>query len=151
MKTSIKDGNTGYIFNENDILYTVLKLNHRLKRKTGNKLKNHDITLEQWYLLYFLYQNEGCNQKKLAESTSKDTGAMTRSLNVLEGKGLLERKHSYQDKRQFLIYLTDKGKDLYKKTSILLSQNAQEIESIFTRSELAQFKYLANKLSSNLG
>lgn len=151
MKTTIKPQDMGYIFDENDILYTVLKLNHRMKRKTVNKLKNHDITLEQWYLLYFLYQNEGCNQKKLAEATSKDTGAVTRSLNVLEGKGMVERKNSYHDKREFLIYLTDKGKDLYKETSILLSQNAQEIESIFTKSELAQFKYLSNKLSSNLG
>ncbi len=139
-----------YIFNDNDILYAVLKLNHRLKRKTVNKLKDHDVTLEQWYLLYFLYQKEGCNQKKLAEATSKDTGAMTRSLNLLESKGLVERKTSYHDKRQFLIYLTDKGKDLYRETSVLMLQNAQEIESIFTRSELEEFKYLLNKLGSNL-
>lgn len=139
-----------YIFYKSDILYTIIKLKHRMKRRVQNKLKNYGITFEQWYILYFIYQNEGCNQKKLAESTNKDTGAMTRSLNVLGNKGLIERKSSYQDKREFLIYLTDDGKDLYNKTSEVLSQNAQEIKSIFTEKELEQFKYLLNKLDSNL-
>lgn len=139
-----------YFFDENDILYTIFKLRHQIKRKAQNKIKNYDITLEQWYVLYFLYQNEGCNQKKLAESTNKDTGALTRSLNILEDKGLVERKTSYHDKRQFLLYLTEKGKNLYKETSDLMLQNAQEIESIFTKNELEQFKYLLDKLSSNL-
>jgi DNA-binding MarR family transcriptional regulator len=139
-----------YFFDENDILYTIFKLRHQIKRKAQNKIKDYDITLEQWYVLYFLYQNEGCNQKKLAESTNKDTGALTRSLNILEDKGLVERKTSYHDKRQFLLYLTEKGKNLYKETSDLMLQNAQEIESIFTKNELKQFKYLLDKLSSNL-
>ncbi len=139
-----------YVFDESDILFTFLKLRHKLARKVQNKLKNYGITFDQWYILYFVYQNEGCNQKRLAKASSKDTGAMTRSLNTLENKGLIERKSSYQDKREFLIYLTDESKDLYKKTSELMSQNAQELKSIFTDSELEHFMYLLDKLDSNL-
>ena len=139
-----------YIFDKTDILYTILKLDYKMKRRVQNKLKNYSITFEQWYILYSIYQNEGCNQKKLSETSSKDTGAMTRSLNTLENKGLIERKSSYQDKREFLIYLTDKSKALYKETSEVMSQNAQEIKSIFTKSELEQFMYLLDKLDSNL-
>jgi DNA-binding MarR family transcriptional regulator len=139
-----------YVFDKTDILFTFLKLRHKLARKVQNKLKDYDITFEQWYILYYLHQNEGCNQKTLAKATSKDTGAMTRSLNTLENKGLIERKSSYQDKREFLIYLTDKSKDLYKKTSEVMSQNAQEIKFIFTGSELEQFMYLLDKLDLNL-
>lgn len=139
-----------YIFGKDDILYLNLKLNHKLKVKVRNKLKIYGISFEQWYILYFIDENEGCNQNKLAESTTKDSGAMTRSLNTLESKGLIERKKSYQDKREYLIYLTGKGKDLYLKTSEKMSQNAQEVKSIFSEGELEQFKSLLNKLSSNL-
>lgn len=139
-----------YIFDEKDILYVILKLGHKMKRKVQNKLKQYDITLEQWLLLYFAYQNEGCNQKKLSETSSRDTGAMTRSLNTLENKGLIERKSSYQDKREFLIYLTSEGKELYRETSRLMSQNAQELKSVFSESELEHFMYLLDKLDSNL-
>lgn len=139
-----------YIFDKNDIFAINSILNYKMKKQIQNKLKYYDITLEQWYILYYIHQNEGCNQKRLAEATNRDTGSMTRSLNTLENKGLIERKNSYQDKREFLIYLTDRSKDLYKKTSVLMSQNAQEIKSIFTESELKQFMYLLKKLDSNL-
>lgn len=140
----------GYIFDRSDILYIVLILNYKMRRRVQNKLKDYDITFEQWYILYLVYQNEGSNQKKLSEFSSRDTGAMTRSLNILENKGLIERRSSYHDKREFLIYLTDKGSDLYRETSEVMSQNAQEIKFIFNGSELEQFIYLLDKLDSNL-
>lgn len=139
-----------YIFDKNDIFYSNLKLSHKLRRRIQNKLKIYDISLEQWYILHFINQNEGCNQNKLSQSTEKDSGAMTRSLNSLENKGLIERKKSYQDKREYLIYLTDQGKDIYHKSSELMSQNAQEIRSVLSESELEQFKFLLNKLDSSL-
>lgn len=139
-----------YVFDESDILYSIFKLTYDMKKRIHNKLKNHDITFEQWYILYFVNKNEGCNQKKLAESTSKDTGAMTRSLNLLENKGLIERKNSFYDKRESLIYLTGKGKELYLEISEIMSQNARELNAIFTKDELEQFKYLLSKLDSNL-
>ena len=139
-----------YVFDKNDIFYLNLKLSHKLRRRVQNKFKAYDISFEQWYILHFIYQNEGCNQNKLSKATHKDSGAMTRSLNTLENKGLIERKKSYHDKREYLIYLTDKGKDLYNKTSELMSQNAQEIKSIFSESELRQYESLLNKLDSYL-
>lgn len=139
-----------YVFGDNDIFYVILKLGHKMKREVQNKLKQYDITLDQWVLLYFVYQNEGCNQKKLSETSSRDTGALTRSLNTLETRGLIERKSSYQDKREFLIYLTTEGRDLYKITSIVMDQNAHEVKDIFDKSELGNFMYLLDKLDSNL-
>lgn len=139
-----------YVFDKTDLLYSIFKLTYRVKRKIHNKLKDKDVTFEQWYVLYFIEGNEGCNQKRLAESTSKDRGAMTRTLNLLENKGLIERKDSYYDKREFLIYLTDEGKTLYKEISDLMYQNAQELKSIFTKKELEEFLYLSDKLAVNL-
>jgi MarR family transcriptional regulator, transcriptional regulator for hemolysin len=139
-----------YFFDEKDLLFRFMKINHRMKRLVQNKFKYYDITFEQWYILYFICLNEGCNQKMLSDSTKKDTGAMTRSLNTLQDMGLIERKNSYQDKREFLIYLTDKSKDLYEETSKIMFQNSQEIKSIFTKNEFKQLNYLLDKLDSNL-
>lgn len=139
-----------YFFDENDLLFRFMKVNHRMKRLVQNKFKSYDITFEQWYILYFICLNEGCNQKMLSDSTKKDAGAMTRSLNTLQDMGLIERKNSYQDKREFLIYLTDKSKDLYRETSKIMFQNSQELKSIFTKNEFEQLNYLLDKLDSNL-
>lgn len=140
----------GYVFDENDVLWASFKLRYLIKGKLQKSLKNYDISLDQWIILSRIYQNEGSNQKKLAEVSHKDRAVITRILNILENKGLIERKKSYHDKREFLIYLTDKGNDLYKETSAIISQNSQKINSVFSDSELKQFKSLLDKLGSNL-
>jgi DNA-binding MarR family transcriptional regulator len=139
-----------YIFDENDILWASFKLRYLIKSKLQNKLNDYDITLDQWIILSLIYQKEGTNQKNLAEISNKDRAVITRILNKLESKGLIERKNSHHDKREFLIYLTDKGNGLYSETAALMHQNAQEIKSYFSDSEMGQFKSLLNKLSSNL-
>ena len=139
-----------YVYDKNDLLFEFIKINYKLRRILQNKFKYYNITFEQWYMLYFIYQNEGCNQKMLSKALNRDTGAITRSLNILADKGLIERKVSFQDKREFLIYLTDKSLNLYKDTSKLMLENSQEIKSIFTKDELEKLFYLLEKLDSNL-
>lgn len=139
-----------YVFDENDLLWVSFKLRYLIKRKVQNQLKNYNISLDQWIILSIIYQSEGSNQKKLAELSGRDRAAITRILNILEYKELINRKNSYHDKREFLIYLTDKGNDLYKETSVIMSDNAQEIRNYFNKSELKQFRFLLDKLSSNL-
>ncbi len=139
-----------YIFDENDIIWVFFKLRYLIKDKYQKSLKNHDISLDQWIILSRIYQNEGNNQKKLADVSNKDRAVITRILNILENKGFIEKNKSYYDKREFLIYLTPKGKDLYEETSTIISENNDKINSIFSDSELEQFKYLLDKLGSKL-
>jgi len=136
----------GYDYDENDILWASLKLRHLIKAKLQNELKSHDITLDQWIILNMLSKNEGSNQKKLAEVSYKYRTVITRILKILEDKGLIERKKSYHDKRESLVYLTNKGKNLYKETSVIMHQNAQEINNYFTDDKREEFKSLLNEL-----
>lgn len=139
-----------YILDETSIVWLISKSRHLLKRKLHDELKDYDISLEQWAILSRVYRTEGCNQKKLAEMSLKDRAAVTRILNILENKELVERKNSTYDKREFLIYLTDEGYELYTKTSELMSQSLHEINSIFSESELEKLELSLNKLISNL-
>lgn len=139
-----------YVFDENDLLWISFKLRYLIKGKLQDKLDDYNISLDQWIILSLIYQKEGSNQKKLAEVSHKDRAVITRILNKLENEGLIERKNSYHDKREFLIYLTDKGNDLYKETAAIMSYNAQEIDDYFSENELKQFKSLLNNLRLKL-
>ena len=139
-----------YVFDDNDLLWISFKLRYLIKGKLQDKLEDYNISLDQWIILSLIYQKEGSNQKKLAEVSHKDRAVITRILNKLENDGLIERKNSCHDKREFLIYLTDKGNDLYKETAAIMSYNAQEIDDYFSENELKQFKSLLNNLRLNL-
>ncbi|WP_321422101.1 MarR family transcriptional regulator [uncultured Methanobacterium sp.] len=135
---------------EDNIGWLVYKARHVLKKRTQDKLKNYGISSEQWSVLNMVYAKGGCNQKTLAELLLKDGGTITRILNILESKDLIYREKSINDKREFLINLTDKGLDLYNELLEVMLQNKKDINSIFSTKEQEQLIFLLEKLFSNL-
>ena len=74
--------------------------------------KPYDITPEQAGIIRRLGEEEGITQKNLSMRMAKDQTNITRILVQLERKGLISRNQSKEDRREFLTYLTDKGKKL---------------------------------------
>jgi DNA-binding MarR family transcriptional regulator len=130
--------------------WLVYKARHLLKKRIQNKLKDYDISSEQWSVLNTVYLKKGCNQITLAEILLKDGATITRILNILENKKLVKREKSTHDKREYLIYLTEYGINLYNKALPVVVKNTKETDSIFSDNELKELHYLLNKLVSSL-
>lgn len=139
-----------YIRDESSIIWLIPKVRHLLRKSLQDRLINYDLSWVQWTTLSRIYRTEGCNQKKLAEMSIRNGAAITRTLNILESKELVKRENSVNDRREFLIYLTDKGYELYKETEVVMFKCIQEIKSSFNENELDQLEYLVNKLISIL-
>ncbi|GLI83028.1 MarR family winged helix-turn-helix transcriptional regulator [Rossellomorea marisflavi] len=75
-------------------------------------LKEFDLTPEQWTVLKRLAANDGISQKTLAELADKDQPTVTRILDILERKNLISKKKNVDDRRSFLIHITEKGKNV---------------------------------------
>ena len=105
--------------------WLIYKARHLLKKGIQDKLKDYDISSEQWSVLNTVYIKKGCNQITLAEILLKDGATITRILNILENKKLVIREKSTHDKREYLISLTDYGLDLYNKTLPVILQNTK--------------------------
>ena len=130
--------------------WLVYKARHLLKKRIQNKLRDFDISSEQWSVLNTVYMKKGCNQITLADILLKDGATITRILNILEDKKLVRREKSTLDKREYLIYLTEYGVDLYNKALPVVLQNTKDTDSIFSDSELKELHYLLNKLVLSL-
>lgn len=87
----------------------------RWSQLTTNILKPYDITSEQAGIIRRLGEEEGISQKDLSRRMAKDQTNVTRILDQLEKKGLVRREANLEDRRSFLTYLTDKGKELNEK------------------------------------
>jgi DNA-binding MarR family transcriptional regulator len=72
----------------------------------------HDVTPDQWVVLYRLLENEGLTQVALGERTVKDKTTITRILDRLEARELLTRRRDPDDRRSQRLYLTDAGRTL---------------------------------------
>ena len=72
----------------------------------------HDITPEQWNILYHLNESNGMTIGKLSELTYKDFANMSRISQKLEAAGFIEKKRDEKDKRIFKLFITEKGQEL---------------------------------------
>ncbi len=133
-----------------EIGLSIYKARVLMKNKLQKKLKQYEITAEQWNIINKIYSNEGYNQKELAERCLKDRAALTRILDLLGKKGFIERKASPNDRREFLVCLTEKGHELYSKIAPIVTENAQENFKNFNEEETKQLQHLLKKLISNL-
>ncbi|MBW7476440.1 MarR family transcriptional regulator [Paenibacillus oenotherae] len=100
-----------------------------------SRLKEYDITPEQWSILYHIDQAEGLIQKELAERTFKDKPTTTRILDQLENKGLVYKKAGEKDRRSFLVYITEKGKSLMQVTTPIEGQVIDIIKECVSEEE----------------
>ena len=68
-----------------------------------------DITPEQWSVLDALWERKGINQQGLAGCLSKNKTSISRIVDGLEKKGLVERCANPEDRRDKILLLSDEG------------------------------------------
>ena len=91
----------------------------KLKQFTALMLKQNDVDLtpEQFLLIDLLWNNGPMSQQNLADTMRKDKNSITKLVDGLEKKQLVERQRDRNDRRSNLVVLTSKadGMKLYAK------------------------------------
>lgn len=77
-----------------------------------------DLTFEMLQVLSYLSDHEGINQQEIANATVKDKASLTYLIDNLTGRGLVYRQEDEQDRRNKLIFLTPKARELLEVTLI---------------------------------
>ena len=68
-----------------------------------------NITTEQWVILDKLYDDNGLSQTNLANETFKNSATVSRIIDLLSNKKLIERQRFENDRRRYKIFLTSEG------------------------------------------
>ena len=132
----------GYYLNR-----TAMVMRNSLQRAIGEEYK--EITIDYWVILNRLWAEDGWNQSKLAEMTYKDNASMTRMLDGMQKKGLVERRPDENDRRAQRIFLTEKGKSLEKPLKKIASDNMKKgLEDVSPR-DVDELKRILNIILSN--
>ncbi|AJY74616.1 MarR family winged helix-turn-helix transcriptional regulator [Paenibacillus beijingensis] len=135
------DGSIGFLMG-----VTYRKLSHLLLQR----LKDYDITPEQWSVLYRIQEMDGCIQKEIAERSGKDKPTTTRILDALEAKGLVRRKIGENDRRSFRITITDKGKELIRQTEPIEKKAVQDAAAGLSDGEIETLLRLLRHIGDNV-
>jgi MarR family transcriptional regulator, transcriptional regulator for hemolysin len=86
------------------LLHDVARL---LKKRLEQNSRGSGLTRSQWQILAYLAQNEGINQKGLAELLEIEPITLGRIVDKLETLGLIERHPHPTDRRTWLLHLVE--------------------------------------------
>lgn len=101
--------------------YLMRKVIGSILAQADAQLASCDLTYVQWLPLYKLVMKEGNTVAGLARDLEIDPGAMTRSLDRLEAKGLVRRERSTEDRRVVHLVLTDEGRKVARRVPQVLA------------------------------
>jgi DNA-binding MarR family transcriptional regulator len=93
----------------------------------STEVNRGNISIPQYTLLGFLNQSSGLNMSQLAEMMRHTTPATTGLVDRLVEAGLVERFGHPKDRRQVLVRITDKGRDLVDGMKRGIARNILEI------------------------
>lgn len=110
-----------------------------------------DLDVERYYsILFFLNENNGCNQQCICNNLAVDKTAMVKVIDYLIKVGFVDRNVNPDDRREHFIVLTKKGLKQTAEIVKAFQDIDKEIFSSIPKEEQAIFNNVMCKLSSKL-
>jgi DNA-binding MarR family transcriptional regulator len=121
----------------------------QMTRRIDEQMQVHDLTAQQWKPLLMLRTGQADTAAGLARLNCSDNGAMTRMLDRLEAKGLIERVRSAEDRRIVHLALTKEGERVADLIPYGLSKVLNEHLEGFSKDEFTQLQSLLRRMIAN--
>ena len=120
-----------------------------IKREVEARMAKYDLTDAQWKPLWMLKVGRASTAIELAREMDIDAGAITRMVDRLEAKGLIERLRSDEDRRVVHLSLTKAGESAAEKVPHVLAAVNNDLLRGFSEAEWKQLRKLLARLAAN--
>jgi DNA-binding MarR family transcriptional regulator len=129
--------------------YQVHNLTQLMRREIELRMAALDLTDAQWRPLWVLASGRVDTANEMARLLEMDAGAMTRLLDRLEAKGLIERTRSAADRRVVHLQLTAAGRAAAAQVPHVLAAVNNAFLHGFSEADWAQLRALVDRMAAN--
>src|SRR5206468_12817951 len=113
--------------------------------------ERYGLDIPEWRVLATLgFRKDACSAQYVAECTRTHKSTISRAVTALMQRGFIERVENENDRREFRLRLTRKGRALYEELFPRLLQREQEILACLSAQERRDFATLLTKLEASL-
>lgn len=102
---------------ERSLPMALLKAREAVMQKFSPALKEHGLSPQQWRVIRVLVEEEALDATEIAERCSLLMPSLSRILQNLHGRGLVDRKTASNDQRRSLVSITAEGRKLFQTLS----------------------------------
>jgi DNA-binding MarR family transcriptional regulator len=135
---------------EESVAFKMNQVHLLLGAEIDRKLAANELSAIQWGILKALYDERARTPTALCRVLFADSGVMTRKLDSLEARGLVERIRSKSDRRSVELALTASGRQLLRETLPHIVETRDRQLRGFTADEVAIVKNLLDRMIANL-
>jgi DNA-binding MarR family transcriptional regulator len=131
------------------VCHQMFRLMQTVRRELEARMAAHGLTDAQWKPLWILKNRTTATAVELAREMDMDAGAVTRLVDRLEAKGLVERVRSESDRRMVHLRLTPTGDSAGEQVPHVLAGLNNDFLRGFTESEWKQLRELVDRMAAN--
>jgi DNA-binding MarR family transcriptional regulator len=118
---------------------------------SGEYHARYGLDIPEWRVLATLgFRNDACSAQYIAHCTRTHKSTISRAVTALMQRQLVERVENEDDRREFRLRLTRKGRALYEELIPRLKRKEQEILSCLTVQEREAFAIALGKIEKSL-
>jgi DNA-binding MarR family transcriptional regulator len=118
---------------------------------SGEYQARYGLDIPEWRVLATLgFRNDACSAQYIAHCTRTHKSTISRAVTALMERQLVERVENEDDRREFALRMTRKGKALYEELIPRLLRKEQEIMSCLSAQERKDFAAMLGKIEKSL-
>jgi len=129
--------------------HQVFGLMTMFRREVESRMAKHGLTDAQWKPLWLLKAGRASTAIELAREMDIDAGAITRMVDRLEAKGMIERLRSDEDRRVVNLSLTKAGEATAAEVPHVLAAVNNDFLRGFSEAEWKQLRKLLGRVAAN--
>jgi DNA-binding MarR family transcriptional regulator len=113
--------------------------------------ERYGLDIPEWRVLATLgFRDDACSAQYISHCTRTHKSSISRAVTALMERRLIERVENEDDRREFRLRLTRKGKTLYEALIPRLLRKEQEILACLSAKERKDFANLLGKIEHSL-
>jgi DNA-binding MarR family transcriptional regulator len=113
--------------------------------------QRYGLDIPEWRVLATLgFRDDACSAQYISHCTRTHKSTISRAVTALMQRQLVERVENEDDRREFSLRMTRKGRALYEELIPRLKRREQEILSCLTAKERENFALALGKIEKSL-
>lgn len=127
------------------LAYLLASAHRRMRAGLAESIADKNITEEHWRILQVLSDEKGMSMGQLAEAALLNHPALTKNIDKLVSRGLVQRAADDEDSRKVLVYISDRGLEAFRRLKKSVDAHHEAIEEAMGPRKADQLKRLLER------
>ena len=135
---------------EEHFIFLMERIVKRYRQIAKDVLKIAGISVDEWIVLLRISENKGCSQMDLSDFTAKGPAKMTRTIDLLLSKKLINKALDPEDRRRYMVSISKEGEALIESLMPAVQNYRQQAIRSFSEEEKIALNDSLKKVMKNI-